>query len=90
MQISDPAGVHRFEFTDHPSHPDFDITGHRLEIDRHTGRAAHHDRSPGEKADAQTRPIALRLSAVGDAHLSLTSDRNAAEMSAAWTMFRHV
>jgi hypothetical protein len=46
----------RFEFTDHPSHPGFDITGHRLEIDRQTARPAHHDRPPREKADARKPP----------------------------------
>ena len=34
----------RFEFTDHPSYPSLDVTGHRLEIDRNARRAAHHDR----------------------------------------------
>jgi hypothetical protein len=45
----------RFKFTDHPSHTGFDIAGHRLEIDWHTGRTAHHDRLP-EKADARKPP----------------------------------
>jgi hypothetical protein len=56
----------------------FDVLGHRLEIDRHSGRAAHHGRAAGEKADASP--------AVDSASKYLTSDRDAAEMSAALTM----
>jgi hypothetical protein len=76
----------RFEFTDHASHPGFNITGHRLEIDRHTRRTAHHDWRAGEKADARKPPEALRFPAVDSASESLTSNRNAAEMSAALAM----
>src|SRR5215467_3363144 len=81
-----PLLFDRFEFTDHPSHPGFDITGHGLEIDRHTGSTAHHGRPPGAKADARKPPATLRSPAVDSAPKDLTSDGDAVEMSAALAM----
>jgi hypothetical protein len=46
---------------------------------------AHHDRPPSEKADAPKPPATLWSPAVNSAREYLTSDRNAAEMSAAFT-----
>jgi hypothetical protein len=57
-----------------------------LEIDRHTGRTAHHDRPPGKKADARNPPETPGNPVVDSAPESLTSDRNAVEMSAALAM----
>jgi hypothetical protein len=64
-----------------------DVLGHRLEIDRRSGRAAHHGRAAGEKADARKPPETLWSPAVNSASKYLTSDRDAAEMSAALAMF---
>jgi hypothetical protein len=75
MQISDPAVVRSLRV--HRS-PDSDITGHQ-EIDRHTGRTAHHDRPSVVEADTQKRPETMWFPAVKSAPESLTSNRVAAD-----------
>ena len=86
MQISDPAVVRSLRDHQSPFSPGFDIAGHHLEIDRHTGRTAHHERPRKEKADTRKPPETLRSSAVDSASKYLTSGRNAAEISAAFTV----
>jgi len=75
----------RFESPNHPPHPVLDVAGDCLKVNGLARGAAHHDRPPSEKADAPKRPATLWSPAVGSAPKYLTSDRNAAEMSAAFT-----
>ena len=77
-----------FELADDPPNPDLGVARDSLKIDRDPWWAAHHNRLPLEKADARKPPETPGLPPVDSASKYLTSDRNAAEMSAAWTMFR--
>ena len=54
-----------------------------------TRGTAHHDRPPGEKADAPKPPATLRSPAVDSASKSLTTAVVAAEISAALPMLHH-
>jgi hypothetical protein len=51
----------RLKLTDNVTDLSLHVASHRLKVDRHTGRTAHHDRPPGEKADARKPPEALRF-----------------------------
>jgi hypothetical protein len=75
----------RLKFADYPSHSGADITGDRLEVNRPLRDQCHHDRAPNKNADARTPLATMRSPAVDSAPKYLTSDRNAAEMSAAFT-----
>jgi hypothetical protein len=74
----------RLKLANDSSHPCFNITGYGLEIDRHTRRAAHHDR-PSEK-DAP-RPTGNPEIAHGDRRVSsLTIGRHPRPMLGARAM----
>jgi hypothetical protein len=76
----------RLKLANDSPHSCFDIASDGLEIHRRAWRAAHHDRPPSENADAKPPPKSPGIPVVEIAPKYLTSDRNAAEMSAALAM----